>query len=180
MMHFLKLLVQLLLAPKNGWEDIAVESDGQRRVYAVGFLPMITVAALSGFVQKAYHTDESWLMMTEKAVVLFFSFFVTVYIAEFFFSLLLIRDISTSLNQRRIRLFILYTLSVMALMMTVVHLVPFSPVLVLLPLYSIVVMRMGTRFMKVDRDRIGHFMFLSIGSIFVPAFLLVFLFGLLL
>lgn len=179
MLHFLKMLVQLLMAPKNGWEDILADNLPERQLRLRGFMPLLILCALSGVIQKLYHSDLSWLYVIENAVVVFVAFFVAAYIAEFAFSLLLIRDISTSLNPARIQTFIIYTLGIIALMLTLINCVPFSPVLILLPLYSIVVMRMGVKFLDVTEPRIGHFMFLAIGSIFVPVFVIKFLFGLL-
>lgn len=179
MTHFLKLLFQLILAPQNGWDDIRQESDDSHRVFTRGFLPLVAICAVSVFIQLLYHTDATLLVLVLKAIICFVAFFVTRYIAFFFYSLLLLRDIDTSLNPDRINLFILYTLSVMAMMVTVINCVPFSPVLILLALYSIVVIRMGSRFMGVLADRVGHFMFLSIGTLFLPPFLIMFLFGML-
>lgn len=180
MMHFLKLMFQLVLAPRNGWADIRDDSDDARRVFAGGFLPLAIVCALSTFLQLFYHTDATPLVLLLRAIICFVGLFVTRYIAFFFYSLFLLRDIDTSLNPERINLFILYVLSVMATMLTIINCVPFSPVLILLPLYSIVVIRMGARFMGVIHERLGHFMFLSIGALFLPPFLIMFIFGMLL
>lgn len=178
-MHFLKLLVQVILAPSNGWLDIEREGSDAKWAFASGFLPLTIATALSTFMGKVYQHDLLWSVMVQKSIVVFAAFFAGLYIGEFFFSMFFLPDIETSLDTRRIRLFLVYSLSVMALMSTIINCIPFSPVLILLPLYSIVVMRKGSRFLKVLPSRIGHFMMLSIFGVFVPPFLIIFLFNLL-
>lgn len=179
MLHYFKMLLQLLMAPSNGWIAVAHDTMDYRTLVRRGYLPMILICGLSGFMQMLYPNDMTWLAAIQKAIVEMVAFVITGYFAEFMFSLLLLKDISTSLNMHVIRLYITYTLSILAMMVTLMNLVPFSPVLILLPLYTIVVMRTGTKFVGVLHHRIGHFMFLSIGSIFVPVFTIILLFGLL-
>lgn len=177
--HFLKLLVQLILAPRNGWEDIESEGCEPEWAFAHGLVPLAAIASLSTFMAKVYHHDLLWTTLIQKAIVVFAAFFAAIYVAEFFFSMFFLSDIDTSLDTRRIRSFLIYSLSVMAFMTAIINCVPFSPVLVLLPLYSIVVMRKGARYLSVLPARVGHFMMLSIFSVFAPPFLIIFLFGLL-
>lgn len=177
MLHYLRLLLQLILAPRNGWEDIENDFPDARHLFMNGFIPLTIVMALSVFIAKIYHSDITFIVLLEKSIIAFVAFFAGFYIADFFFSLFLIRDIPTAVDQKRVAVYLSFVFCVMALMSTVINCVPFSPVLVLLPLYSIVVMRRGADFLGVLPSRIGHFMMLSIFSIFVPPYLIIFLFS---
>lgn len=179
MTHFLKLLTQVILAPKNGWEDIDAESDYSSGVLSRGLVPLLLLTALSVFIRKIYHSDVSIISLIQQSIIVFAAFFITIYIAEFFFSLFFIRNIAGELKPHRIRIFIYYCIGAMAMMTLLIGCVPFSPVLILLPLYSIVVMRMGADYLEVLPERIGNFMILSLLSVFIPPFLIIFLFGML-
>lgn len=180
MLHYIKMLIQLLLAPKNGWEDIAEDTyDGQTLMYR-GFLPLLFVASLSSFAQLFYLSSCSVLDAILQSVIMFGVFYGVLYLGEFFFSLYIIKLTDTSINYKRINMFLIYSLSVMALMTMLMKSVPFSPVLILLPLYSLVVMRRGARFMGVSPANAGKFMFLCIGAVFFPVYFVIYLLGLLL
>ena len=177
MLHYLRLLIQVMLAPGNGWEDIDRERPDQHTMLFTGFLPLCVISALSVLFQLVYHPYLHLIFLVEKAVIQLVAVFITCYIAEFFFSLYQIHNIGGSLVMSRVRVYLMVTLSELALMLLVINLVPFSPVLMLLPLYVIVVMRMAVPYLGVLENRIGNFMVLSIATVFVPPLLIMFLFG---
>lgn len=177
MLHFLRLLLQLTLAPKNGWEDIGNENPDWRPMFYTGFLPLCVISAAAVLFQLVYHPYYPAIFLIEKSVIQLVAVFITYYIAEFFFSLYQLRNISGSLNMAKVRVYMMMVLSVMAVMLMVINLVPFSPVLMLLPLYIIVVMRMAVTYLGVLEARIGHFMILSITTLFAPPLIIMLLFG---
>lgn len=180
MLNYLKLLVQLVLAPENGWEDIEDENLPAIKVLRSGFIPLLIITSLSVFAGLLYHVDATIGTLVRRAIITFGAFFVAIFIAEFFFSLFFIRDTAKAVDSGRVRSFIIWSLSVMALTTLIMNSVPFSPVLILLPLYTIVVIRRATDFMSVLPERVGNFMVLSILSIFLPPFIIIFLFRVLL
>lgn len=177
MLHFLRLLIQITLAPRNGWEDVETEDPDPRTIFYTGFVPLTAVSALSVLFKLVYHPYLSVLLLFEKSLIQFVAMFVTYYLGEFFFSLYLLRNIRGSLQPDRMRLYLMMSLSVMSLMLMIINMVPFSPVLMLLPLYVVVVMRMSTDYLSVARGRTGHFMLLSMSALFAPPLIIMFIFG---
>lgn len=177
MFHFLRLLIQLTMAPRNGWEDIQNDRLDPRMAFYKGFIPLCVISSAAVLFQLVYHPYLSVVYLIEKSVIQLVALFLTYYISEFFFSLYQIRNIEGSLNMSTVRMYLMMTVSEMALMMLVINMVPFSPVLMLLPLYVVVVMRMAVRFLGVSQQRIGHFMFLSMSTIFAPPLLIMLVFG---
>ncbi len=177
MRHFLRLLIQIILAPRNGWEDLETDDPDPRTTFFTGFVPLTAISAIAVLFQLVFHPYLSVMLLFEKALIQFVAMFVSYYLAEFFFSLYLLRNIKGSLQPDRMRLYIMMTLSVLSIMMMVINIVPFSPVLMLLPLYVVVVMRMATGYLSVVEGRTGHFMLLSMSSMFAPPLIIMFIFG---
>ncbi len=50
MKDYLKCLLQLILSPRNGWEDIEKGDVSPSRLAVDGFLPLIAITAVSVFV----------------------------------------------------------------------------------------------------------------------------------
>ena len=49
MLEYLKYLVQLLLSPARGWEDISAKSPDPEEMTRKGLYPLIGIAAVSEF-----------------------------------------------------------------------------------------------------------------------------------
>lgn len=177
MRHYLRLLIQITLAPHNGWEDLDKDDPDPRTAFYTGFVPLTAISAVAMLFQLVYHPYLSVMLLIEKALTQFVAMFVTYYLGEFFFSLYLLRNITGSLQPDRMRLYIMMVLSVMSFMLMIINMVPFSPVLMLLPLYVVVVMRMATEYLSVSDGRTGHFMLLSMSSLFAPPLIIMFIFG---
>ena len=83
---YLKMLCQLIMAPTQGWADVSHEGANPRRLMTVGFLPLLIVAGLTFFLQGFYHPGIPFTYMLEEAIVIFFEYFITFFIAQAVFS----------------------------------------------------------------------------------------------
>ena len=54
MKDYLKCLLQLILSPRNGWEDIEKGDVSPSRLAVDGFLPLIAITAVSVFVRAMF------------------------------------------------------------------------------------------------------------------------------
>ena len=69
MLEYLKLMMQLLLVPVRGWEDVSSASPDPDEMLRKGLYPLMGVAALSEFVSFFYVRELSLATVLVRAVV---------------------------------------------------------------------------------------------------------------
>ncbi len=85
MLEYLKLMMQLLLVPVRGWEDVSSASPDPDEMLRKGLYPLMGVAALSEFVSFFYVRELSLATVLVRAVVDFGAYFVSLFIARLIF-----------------------------------------------------------------------------------------------
>lgn len=86
MLKFLGYLLQLIISPARGWEDITARGEEPRAIASSGFYPLIGITACTVFIQRFYVSSLSLVTMIQNAVVTFVQYFVTFFFAVFLFS----------------------------------------------------------------------------------------------
>lgn len=183
MLNFLKHIVQLLVNPAKGWEDIEQDNDSTRTLLQQGYYPLIAVASLSTFFQ-GYHIGEShtFISLLQYALISFGILFVTLFLAELAFSTLFPSMTSQTDKEeetRRRTTFIVYCLAIMAIIEILINVVPFNfPVLAFLPVYLLVIIYKAINYLGVKTEHIGPFMLMSAFTTIAPIYLFSFFYNL--
>lgn len=181
MLKYLGYLIQLILSPGRGWDDIALSKLTPRSVAVDGFYPLLGVASVSVFIQYFYNSELTLPVLVESAIITFISYFAGYFLASFLFAVFGSKLIEGELDEKRYDLFILFNLSILVLVDIVANCLPMSLALVeIMPLFVLLVMWMGHRYLHVKADKEARFTVFCGLSILVPPFLLEFLFKLLL
>lgn len=174
MLHYLKLMLQLLMAPARGWEDVAESAENSRHTLLCGLLPLAALAALSAFTGRFYQLHPSFTPLLVKAVVMFIKYTVTYFIGVALLLNVLPRLTSDGLvNRERVELFCAYCEGMMAVIGILECVMPMDITLLqFLPIYVVVVICMGRRFVDVDERNIFRFAGVSVFGLIVPVYLI--------
>lgn len=181
MLNFLKCLLQLILSPGMGWEDISHQGRERSELLKSGFFPLVCITAASAFVPLFYTDGPTVIEAFIHAVILMVSLTAGFYLAGFVMPLMLPDCTGGDYNEKRTSTFIIYSTALMSIMILVQEVLPFDiGVTWFLPVYVAIVMWKGAKYMGVRPARQGYFVVLAVGSVIVPPYLLIWLFNILL
>ena len=176
MLHFLKCILQLILSPRNGWEDISLDDDRRRYPTAASYYLFIGITSLSWLVQWAYHPVYfKAVKVIELVIVTYAIFFVCYFVGTFVMSVALETLVKQGIeiDEHRTRTFTLYSLALLAIVLLLGLLLPAStPILWFLPLYVLVIMWKGARYLRIAKDKVGWFVTTALLGILMPPMLL--------
>ena len=192
MWKFLGNIIQLIISPASGWEDIAADdrrTDGRRgltdirKVYLGSFLPLIAVCAATYFLRMLYTGGPDFLQALQQTIIQFFSLFLSYHIAIYVFSLALPRlmSIDEQPDPRRSALLKMHCISVIALVFLLGNLIKVNVALIqFLPIYVIFIIWKGATYMGVPDRNLGLYMIMASATILGAVYGLSFLFNVLL
>ncbi len=171
MLDFLKNMLQLILAPERGWEDVAAEDTDPDVIIRHRLWPFAAIAAISVFVQLFYHSDLSWVNLTMHAVVFFVSIFVTLHLATVLFKTYGGKYIMGGTpNPKKTATMIAYVLGLLCLVELFCNLLPIHLALYyLLPLILALILWKSEKYMSVKENRDFLFMVFGACSVILPA-----------
>lgn len=185
MKYYLQYLFQLILSPRNGWEDIekATGGEGSRltptRLAAEGYYPLIAIAAASVYTQALFKHHVVFLSLFMDMIITFVVYFISYFFSIFVLSVALEPMLKDEYDERRCQIFSLFTLGMLAVISIIVNCLPITPlVLFFLPCYVALVQWKGCEYMHIRPDRIGHFMMLAILGVLLPPYIFRFIFSL--
>jgi hypothetical protein len=177
MLKFLKFLFQLIISPTPGWEDISHEGRDAKLFATEGLYPLLGITALSTFITYFFN-DSGLIALLQKAIITFIQYFASYFIAIFLFSVHISKYIDGEPNEKRITTFITFNIAILAIIRIIENCLPIELSIVqFLPVFVAIVMWKGTKYMAVNKNKIGQFMLLSIISIIVTPYLLQALFN---
>lgn len=178
---YIRDMLQLMLAPKKGWEDVSADAFPPAVLFRSGFLPLVFLAAASQMLQWAYHPDVAWWIWVERSVVVAFRLLAAYYIASFAFTLYLPSCVDGGFNDTKCNTFIVYGVGMIALINFITNCMPMDfSVLYLLPAYALFVLWRGLHYLSISFNSVGTFILLVILSIILPSYLIQALFNLIL
>lgn len=170
MLLYLKNLVQLILSPQKGWEDISASLQKPDTLLKNGYYPLLGIAALSEFVRLAYGVQYGLSTILELAIALFGTYFISYFIARLILDYYLRPMIDGELNRIRSGLFTIYGLSLMAIIEIIDNLIPTDLTIIkFLPVFVALILYRGNKFMAIKQDSEIRFLFLlTVALIFIP------------
>ncbi|HJE39082.1 MAG: hypothetical protein C7K11_02185 [Candidatus Amulumruptor caecigallinarius] len=173
-------MLQLILSPRNGWEDISLDDDRRTYPTAASYYTFIGVVAASWIVQWAYHPDYFHVAkLIELVIVTYAVFFVCYFVGTFVMSVALETLVKPGIDidEHRTRTFTLYALALLSAVLLLGLLLPATtPVIWFLPLYVLVIMWKGARYLRISKHKIRSFVTTALLGVLVPPMLLGLLF----
>ncbi len=174
MLHYLKFILQILMAPKSGWEDVIADRQQPRDILLKGFLPLAAVAALSVGVNALYQIHPAIDKLIIKALVVFTRYTLTYFIAValLLYALPKITD-DNIVSRPRIELLSAYCVGMMAIIGILKNLLPMElPLLQFLPFYIIVVIIQSRQFINIDDKFLFRYAACATAGIILPVFII--------
>lgn len=180
MRQYLKYLVQLVLSPGHGWEDIGHDRGRASAIALRGFYPLIAIASLSVMVQAIYHPHIPFLTLFMRMIVTGVVYFVSYFFGTFMLSLFVEPMVEDGYDENRCQTFTLYSLGLLALITILTNCLPVSEgMLFFLPLFVALIQWKGISYMRIRPASTGVFMVLAILGVLAPRYLFYFFFSLL-
>lgn len=182
MLKFLKNTFQLIIFPGRGWEDVSHSAVPAADLSRDGFYPLLAVASLACMLRLLYDGDDiSFIAALQNAIITFTVYFATLFLAQSAMGACVGKWAGVTPSENNISTFVVYNLSIMVLFSIIANVVPIQlEILKFLPVYAGFVIWKGTKYLDIDADKVGQYMFLSVFTIVVPPYLLKFLFVILL
>ena len=179
MKEFLKSLLQLILSPRNGWEDIEKAALRPSQLLGRGLFPLMALAAVSVFAQALFLHHVVFLKLFMRMIITFVVYFISYFFSTFVLSLTpLVAESSQPDEDERAQTFTIYTLGLLALISIVVNLLPVTPlVLFFLPCYVALVQWKGCAYMRIPEGKQGLFMTVAIPGVLLPPYIFYFVFS---
>lgn len=149
MKHYLIYLLQLLLSPDAGWKDLEKASPNPDILMRKGFYPLLIVTALTELLPVIYgHSGIGKALLCAVAVA--GAYFVAVFVAKLMFETYYPRTAGVQADDVRSSVFSLCAVGLMLLFQIIENVLPWNLlVLKLLPVYAIVVMSRGMKYLGV-------------------------------
>ncbi len=170
-------IIQLILSPKNGWEDLAQRNPDPDILLTKGLYPLMGLAALSEFLGLAYH-EANLAHVLIGAINIFGTYFVTVFIARLLFDMYLNKLADADVDKRRSSTLIVVGVAMMVTFQLIENCLPWGLLIIkFLPLYAILVLSKGTEYLGLSKKKELKFTALSGFSIVaVPLLIYYFIF----
>lgn len=179
-MRLLGSLLELVLSPTKGWEDVALD-DRQHpgRILSPQYYILIAVVSLSWIVQGCYH-GYGWITVCELVVMTFATFFAGYFLGTFVMSVSLESLVEHGEpDESATRRFVILGLSLLAIILLISNLLPTTtPLLWFLPVYILVILWKGARYLRVNPRKGGAFTIMAFISVLLPVAVLGWLFKL--
>lgn len=168
MFSFLKYLIQLILAPAHGWNDLAKADPDPDELTRTGLYPLLGIAALTEFLALIYQRHVHLPVVLVRALADFGAYFVSLFIARLLFELYLGRLTDSKPDRRRVALMTVAGIGLMVCIQIISNCLPWNLVLLkFLPLYVVLVLYKAVPFVHVRKDSELNFLGLSAAAIVV-------------
>lgn len=175
MLNYLKLMLQLILAPTQGWDDVAAAAPDPRRELLFGLVPLCLLAGLSVVASVYWQHNVSVSSLIVSGVVCFAVYMLTYFIAQALLTSLLPRITDDGLVDRgRVMLFAQFCVGQMAVFGMIENLLPaeVAPIVQFLPLFVVVVMYRARAFLGVDKTKSGLMLSFGIVAVILPVYVI--------
>lgn len=177
MLTLFKYIIQLILSPKNGWEDLARQNPDPDHLLIKGLYPLMGLAAATEFLGMLYH-EANLAHVLIGVVNIFGTYFVTVFIAKLLFEMYLDKLADTEIDERRSSTLIVVGVAMMVTFQLIENCLPWGLLIVkFLPIYAILVLSKGTEYLGLTKHKELKFTALSgFAIVAVPLFIYYFIF----
>ncbi len=162
MLTFLKYLIQLLLSPSNGWDELTREAPSADTLLRKGLYPLLAITALTEFLAFFYSRHVGLGEVLMRAIADFGTYFISVFIAKLIFELYLGRLCDTTPEPARVSVMTVCGIGLMVLIQLISNCLPWNLVLLkFLPLYVVLVLFKAIPYIGVRKKDALHFVGLS-------------------
>lgn len=163
-------MLQLILAPGKGWEDVSGTMTAPEVLAARYVYPLMGLGGVSVFLRLIYNADLTFSGALVKAFVTFVSLFFTYFFAlgvfKYYFYLLC----EGSPNERKIHTVISYCVCILSMFTVILNVLPEISLLQwLLPLAVTLIAWKSDRYLRVRSDRGGWFVVLIVVTLILPS-----------
>lgn len=173
MLLFLRNIVQLILAPSRGWEDISACGTDVATLQRKGMYPFIIVAALSVFVKLIYDPSLSIPVLVVMALVVLVSFFGCYFLSVVSFKSMFYRYCGHEPSEIKYSTVILYTISLLCLTEVICNAMPVKLGLeYLLPMAVGMILWKSNVYLSVEEDKDLGFIFFAFVTVILPPLLI--------
>ena len=173
MLAFLKNILQLILNPKNGWEELSYEAPDPDVLCAKGMYPLMGLAALSAFVQGCYAMTFDLGALLQLAVAQFVSLMATFFIAVALFDTYISRFSREDVSSSKMRIVALFVVSMLSIIQIIENLVPVALTIVqFLPAFAAIILWQARAYLKIDMEKEGGYIVFAIGTTIIPWFVI--------
>lgn len=173
MLLYLKLMLQLVLAPLKGWEDVELTAPNPRRLFAAGLVPLCVVAGICASLAAWWLTASSLFTLIMRGIVCAVKYILAYYIAQAILISLLPRITTDGLIDRdRVNIFATLCVGIMACIGIIINAFPMEDIFLFLPLIVVVIIYRARRFLCVERKKTGMMIAIGIISVILPVYIL--------
>ncbi len=173
MLLYLKLMLQLVLAPSKGWEDVELTSPSPRRLFVAGLVPLCVVAGVCASLSAWWLSAAGPFVLIMRGVVCAVQYLLTYYLAHALLLSLLPRITSDGLIDRdRVSIFATLSVGIMAIIGIIVNAFPMEDIFLFLPIIVVVIIYRARRYLCVERKRTGLLIAFGILAIILPVYIL--------
>lgn len=179
MRHYLKNILQLLLSPVHGWEEVSRDGLTPEHIASHGLYPLIGLASVTYFVQGIYAVHFELVTLLLHALAVFMSLFVSFFIGKLGLETFTARYVDTGkLNVFKTDTLAAYTIGILGIMQIVGNVLPVQTVLVyLLPVFAVIVIWKSCRYLDITVEKEANFTVMAIGVLIAPKIILDVLFS---
>lgn len=162
---YLKNLIQLVLSPGKGWEDVSASHAKDQGQLLASFYRLLAVCSLTEFVQALYGKID-FLTAAGLALAMFGSYFIAYFIARALIDHYI--DRFGEASPARISNFVIYGLGLLVIIELIENLLPTDLTLVkFLPLFVGLILYRGSAYMSVRSGHEFGFLCLAAASVIV-------------
>lgn len=175
---FLKDMLQIILSPAKGWEDVSYDGVDERNLVKFGLCPYLIIVALTVLIQMIYHSELLWLSEIQQVFVTFIKFFVSYCIGVFVLLMNLPGHTDADVTEKRVHTFSAYITGLMATLELIQNCIPLEIAWIwLLPLYVSFIVWRGVSYMTVQPGYDVKFVVVASLSLILPPYIIQLLFN---
>lgn len=165
MFDFIKYILQLLLSPARGWDDIAAEKPSAADMLRRGLYPLLAIAAVTEFLALIWERDVSFVSVLIRSIVDFGAYFISIFVARLLFEMYFPAMTGEEPDRQRISLFIVFSLGIMVVFQIIDNVLPWDIVFLrFLPLYAVLVIYKAEDYLHVTEQSQMRFLLLGAGA----------------
>lgn len=174
MLSYLKYLVQLLLSPLNGWEDLADTNPDSEKLLRRGFYPLLAITAATEFIGLFYNKGIGIDVFIIRAIIDLGAFSVALYLSRLVMEAFvrpLIASADAEVARNRLSVAVLMAFGEMLLIQILRNALQADiTILKFMPLYIILILYKAEQYLNIKPDEILRFTLLaSLATLAVPA-----------
>lgn len=173
MLLYLKLMLQLVLAPLKGWEDVELTAPNSRRLFAAGLLPLSVFAGVCASLAALWLTKSGVFTLIMRGITCCLTYLLTYYIAQAVLISLLPRiTVDGLIDRDRISILSTLCVGIMAIIGIITNLFPMEHIFQFLPIIVVIIIYRARRFLSVNRAKTGLMIAFGIVAVILPVYIL--------